>query len=969
MKKIISALSGIVGLAATAAVTPGEWNSNFQESLDYAEANNVPIVVVWGNTGCSHCADLHKVLNDDVIMDWAEEHPILMVSKYPTTKTADYAAAKEWIQSIEPKITAYPLVGVYWKKADGTVACKVSFVGRNGTMYAKTPAGKDHLADQFANSLDQLVGEYPPAPTGESSFVTKDTENDRLEAEEDTEVVFVPVKREKGDAKVVNVLKAKYPSAAVRTVSFTWEAGVTEMTVRLELLPAEFEAGERIKLTLADNDGITLDKSSITMVEDMENLPKNPHWVGEHTAKTLPYGEWTMDFDVAKEKVRTYGGKLVAMFGGPLWCPNCVVIEDDVFSTKEFKKWAKAEKLVLVHFDQGQASSPSTPAGTARGRLLTLTPSESSTNKGGTGASYLSRHGIDPNSAEVQNVIDRVTTLTEQWLAPETTAARLANPVVLLLNDEGTKVDARFQREGGSSEMDLDENMCRLKDLITLGGDDECKGYRTVTPLALADGGEDSVEYHVNSRKIAYRLTGLAEGEYVAASVVSADPDAQYVYATLVTASGTEIAAGRGYVAVKEPLTAAQASELYLMTTAYGATASEAQSTLYGKATSFSALVSVSAGEEEPEQKVAFKSLAKAELKALNEELFTKQTATVPLYESVNLGGKRLVGTLAVSVTTANKISAKFTGEKTVSFSGTWDAISLSSGLVTTTLAKKVSRVDYTLDLSMDARGGFEALLMADGERIGSGASAAGDVSSYAGSYTVTLVDQAGEAGTGNLTVKITMAGKATVKGIMPDGTSISVSAVVSPNLDGTATLPIYKASGKYEVSMALAVKPDAYETWGSEGDKYTVRSVTGCLATYNAVSFSVFGGYWESTTPLAICDDYKLSYVLDVVVGGETNDVVTATKTGFKVTKAVLQSLSFTRSTGAFSGKAKFYDDVLGKTVTATVKGVLLPGWIDCKCGGEPVVERPYGSGTVYYKSGRETVSMPIDLVAESAE
>jgi len=962
---LVAAVAALTSaFSANAAVTPGKWNTNFTESLAYAEANNIPIVLVWGNTSCSYCNKLHAVLEDDAIMDWAKEHPIMMVERHEAYQedfskySADHQAAYNWTKTLEdiPKSYGNPRVGVYWKKADGTVACSTGYPGRDGKM----PATSGTLAQQFADSLDLLVGDYPSG-SGGISFVTTDTETDRLEAESTTRTVYVPLKRDSGTKSAKCTLNVAYPTGVTKSVVVGWDLGETEQCVALDIPSGAYRLGQSISLSLANEEGKTIATSSILFVAKQENSPKNPHWVGECTYDTLPYGEWTMDFDVAKQKVAQMGGKLMVMFGGPLWCPNCVVIENDVFSTATFKSWAKSNKIVLVHFDQGQASSPATPEGTPRGRLLTTTVS----TKGVSGSSYLSRHGINPDSSTVEGVIDRVTELTQKWLAPESTAARLANPVVLLLNDAGTKVDARFQRQGDSSTMDLTENMNRFNDLLLLAGADENEGYRTVTPLDLAPEATAQNTLQINASKKYYDLEGVLPGYGIEATLV-ADKDATLTLYTEEDGSAVTLATGTGTISYKEPLTAEQIANLSLGVTGFA----NAQSTFYGANTTFGFKVSYKTIEVE--SVVPFKSLTKAEQLLLNPELYTKQAVTVPVYEML-AGGKQLIGTLAVSVSSSNKITAKFVGDVSVSFSGTWATISRSTGTVATTLEKTYKKIPYALDLSMDSDGNFAAMLYALGAELGQGAVAAGDISSYEGSYTVALVDSAGKAGTGNLTIKVTNKGKATVKGILPDGTSLTVSATLSPNADGTATLPIYKATTKYAVSMALTIAPDAWETWGEkEVAKNTVKSVEYCAAfweTDETVQFTIEGGYWESTTPLAICETYNLLSLLGVTVGGEaTEDVIEATKNGFKLqVKDILTSLSYTKSTGAFSGKAKI-PVVGGKPVSATIKGVLTPGWVDCHCG-DPIPERPYGSGTLYYKSGKTIVSLPIDIVATEAE
>ena len=53
---------GVLRLGA--AVTPGAVNTDFAASLAYAEANYIPLVVVWGNKSCPHCQNMANWVAD-----------------------------------------------------------------------------------------------------------------------------------------------------------------------------------------------------------------------------------------------------------------------------------------------------------------------------------------------------------------------------------------------------------------------------------------------------------------------------------------------------------------------------------------------------------------------------------------------------------------------------------------------------------------------------------------------------------------------------------------------------------------------------------------------------------------------------------------------------------------------------------------------------------------------------------------
>ena len=60
--------------------------------------------------------------------------------------------------------------------------------------------------------------------------------------------------------------------------------------------------------------------------------------------------QWLTDFDKAKEQARKENKMVLLDFTGSDWCPPCKKLAKNVFSTSEFKDFAK-EKLVLVEVD------------------------------------------------------------------------------------------------------------------------------------------------------------------------------------------------------------------------------------------------------------------------------------------------------------------------------------------------------------------------------------------------------------------------------------------------------------------------------------------------------------------------------------------------------------------------------------------------------------------------------------------
>ena len=109
----------------------------------------------------------------------------------------------------------------------------------------------------------------------------------------------------------------------------------------------------------------------------------------------------------------------------------------------------------------------------------------------------------------------------------------------------------------------------------------------------------------------------------------------------------------------------------------------------------------------------------------------------------------------------------------------------------------------------------------------------------------------------------------------------------------------------------------------------------------------SIFGGYY---VPGASLNDWLALFGL-----GTEKDLF-ATVDGAKA-PAVWE---FSPETGVITGTAKVA--VGRRTVTASFKGVILPGWIDCGCGDELPV-RPFASGTFYYSNRVNGFSTPASL------
>lgn len=1048
---------------------PGQWNSNFQTSINYAESHNLPAMTFYGSTACPHCDTLIEAMRTELFRNWVLEHPIVLIYKHGTPgqliNDADFTAADEWICSFKKNLNHYPFVNFFWQPGGGGQIA-VSFSGRDREMPRKTPAGDsvECIAQQLVSSLDLYFGDYVGGPR----FACGDAELDRMEATSSTSSMYVPVSAgaQGGTLKVIS------PSGAASTYPVSASATEVRITVPYG------SSGQKTTLELYGIDGSLSDTTHITHVGVRGSSIVYPKWVGE----SFDYGEWTMDYAAAKAK----GGYVLAMFTGTLWCPFCHGAETSLLADPRFTQWAKANLVSLVSFDQGNSSSPATAAGNGKARLLTWEAGESHivTGEKPSGAYYLSSKGISRSAAEAR--IALTTKYTSEWLAPGSTSARLGNPTFLLLKND--RVVGRFAGFRDGFVYDVAENLARLNDLLKLAArDDESSDYIQTTGDVLALGGTADVSFQVNSASKCFRLSGTDTcyaGFALTNATVATPVRLEVVTAAKVLASGTNSVIARVSAAQFEAGVWLRATAVYpsgklggssVFTAQVASSAEESGSggdedgpgfdpdgrpclgweeyeldayLGFGAANSFNVcnaegaksvsirkvsgalpsgvslkydkksgrVILSGTPKKAGTYTVAYTVSAKIGTKTLTgiPSTFTFTVADpaklnpflgkafsgvdVPLYTAIPGGVPKLAAVLTVSITKANKVTAKYQGteSKAASFSGAWSGIDGVTRAATMSAAVKNGP---SLELSMSAAGVLSAEVsglvgyshfvedeedsLVGEKALPSGASAA--FTDYVGVYTVTLPDTDGDdpVGTGFLTLKLTKSaaktGKVTWSGYLHDGTKISGNSFLSKTDENHASLVIFKRSGNNVFGAELLVTANGAETWDDDegGNEIVVAKSAPAYMLHREKNLTyertlnVYGGYLPTDLgPKGVCDALGLDGELGMTLGGEPIAEVTATSKGFSFTKDVLTSLSYAKSTGIFSGKAKLTID--GKAVTGTVRGVLLVNWISCGCGDESI-DRPYGSGAFYYtatEDGRKvTRSVPLDLNASPAE
>lgn len=369
--------SAIEGAVDSTTPTPGVWNKNFTNSLAYAEANHIPVLMYYGSTGCGYCSTMAEAINLPVFQDWRAEHPIILVYKHPTPDEIsrllkassaekcfdpDLYLSRMWVKDKSSSIPDYPRLRIWWRETNGTEH-NVSFVGRDQAMPVKKPSGSttDKLAEKLIASLNLYVGAYEPMPTYAGGyFVATNAPYASLEAEKTTSSVDVEMSREVPAMTNQNMVISYSPDVKgavgcfATTVTVAWAENQFSQTYRIENFKGSYFAeGRTVRLALLDADGKPVSETAIACATP-KNSSGNPNVTG-----CSQFGVWTMDLDAAKEKVRKTSGKAYALvcIQGSLWCPDCVNVEENFLNLEDergnnrFAAWAESNHVALVTID------------------------------------------------------------------------------------------------------------------------------------------------------------------------------------------------------------------------------------------------------------------------------------------------------------------------------------------------------------------------------------------------------------------------------------------------------------------------------------------------------------------------------------------------------------------------------------------------------------------------------------------
>lgn len=574
-----------VALGATYAeagmeLEPGKWYTNFAVCKKYADDNGMPMLAVWGNHGCIHCWYTECGFVEDAFTTWVRENNAgqvilcIMAGGEKGAPDQEHSEAYNWMwKGGGRKLPDYPFVVMWWKKqnvnvrltgdefcakiadpSDPNNPAKVKALDKFGFTDSTIPA---RIANMTARMEAAFAGWVPTKYAGGMFAGGAETTGNRLEVERGvTNVTFSLVRDAAVAAEAAtNLLVVAGQDGAVETNDLAWAVGETNKTVALDV--ADFAAsaanGDALTLALLDEKGEAQDTRTVTCVvweedDPRKNAADNPLWIGERTAETLAFGEWTADFDLATNKVAQTAGDAYTLVsvGGSLWCPDCANTErnflgvtDASGATNRFRAWAADNNVALVALDIPNVAADGTPKAPtllsrtafettlARAREFPASGADAALTNAllRSGLGYLTRKGVTDEAAAAALAKNFSLVAAGGLLRSplDTNPNRTGVPIFVLLRKDGTAA-ARLTRFASASPMAdarakwgdiikrFDEMLalaaaCPDDDHYDLGPANDAPG-EDAPPLAADNGTAQGELSHADFRDV-FRLDGM----------------------------------------------------------------------------------------------------------------------------------------------------------------------------------------------------------------------------------------------------------------------------------------------------------------------------------------------------------------------------------------------------------------------------------------------------------------------------
>lgn len=604
LRGILALLSAVVffesaqalSLPTVSAPVKGAWIGTFSVATNYAFSTGTPLVMLWSNDECDRCTAFKESLSKPAFTRWQADQPYVFcyVEGVGGSDQKKNKGAKSFTVNAGgygKKITnGYPMISLLWLE-DGIVKSVATFSGRPGKMGVEK---QTEMYQEFIGAIETAFADYGKSDLGR--FPVTGGENDRFEAVPSTGTARIPVDRAMAGNVATNRLNVFNGGKQVFATEVVWPADGTRTIVDLPLQNIGglvYDGGSSLNMVLTSPTDGTTTNGVLHLLPEGENSISNPYFPGERTVSNLDWADWTLDWTLVTNKIKAAnaaGNKAyaLAVFSGTLWCPYCKGIESSLFSSDEFSQWLRKNNVQLALFDQALSQSDAYAGG---GHLLTYSAGldhfSGVEHQLTSGAAYLTRHGLTEDDDEVRSVVARTGRLTVDWREPGSTAVRLSNPTILLLNADGEilgRLNAWRDRNKVLGDdvryYDPKENIARLDELLKLVDRGENDDYASTTTLKHQIGSSADATLQVNSSKRYWDLEGALPGNFM---LTRTDSSENPVVFTLY-ADGQSVATGTDAIEMKLTARMIESGNLRLgvSTTAFSSSANPLVSKIQG---------------------------------------------------------------------------------------------------------------------------------------------------------------------------------------------------------------------------------------------------------------------------------------------------------------------------------------------------------------------------------------------------
>lgn len=640
--------------ARSAAVRQGYFHADLNKARAYAEANGLPLLAIWSNGDyCAHCLAMEGGLYSSVFQSWMKTSGIVFYIGFcedgphnynggtgptPDGQEGYHGTSFYWCRNYNVGASYnFPYVRFYWPAGGVDQIYSGATVDGEGRLTSAFPCSKsdeqidamtpEKRAENFLEHGDK--GTYNPAARYMINFITTGpfagwkynpysggefgcgnagTNPDAgLELEYGTTQTSVIIPLTRKDTKsqtseARNYLRTVFPNGSAVTNTIDWAVGESYKDVVVNFDPAWVKDVGKVYYATLElySDKVEIKETNyIRFVDPVVNSPKNPRWIGERTAETLCWGEWTMDIDVATNKVAAARAKgdtnayTLILNGGSLWCPDCVNFDKYVIDTAAFKTWASSSKhIACVAVDIPPIKMDlQAPTLLSHERVTGSMASYFSAS----GSGYLSRHGVplhgnggvnaatilERNIGFVNNSVSQGGFALDDYTSSSRPIANTSVPTLILLRSDGSVAGRIYQfakdssalRDGSASVVikRLEELLAQADDPTeekndTLRGTNGTVARRELNGVEATLSFSDQVDYYRIDAEaystITFDLLEVTEGGRLVVSVLNGDlanPDsAPVITVTNGFSQGVsatcELPSGNCYIRIGYPL-------------------------------------------------------------------------------------------------------------------------------------------------------------------------------------------------------------------------------------------------------------------------------------------------------------------------------------------------------------------------------------------------------------------------------